>query len=401
MVEKRSHKISRVVKDRRKRKKISDQYKGRKIVRGAPPTKEKKVLVTQQLVKDPKTGKAKYTDVISVKDAPRKSDGTLYIPRKMPEKERRYLRPVKPQFAEFQKKYPDPTRWGSLELYKKNRLLSIAKENYDLSENLAKHLSKDDIIRYIKKRHREGAALDEGRYLPREMKLMKVEPYRGTADIKYRPSKTADEPFAGTFEMDFGKRKIWDDPIYNKKTKKWVKKKKEVNLKFVAKGRGTDPESIQKNLDDQIKGFLKQEDTKGGGAKTQIYRTLRDMPKLGETRIMDKDIYNRFKTGAHTRREILTEVATHIDLPLEERMKLNLMTDDQLERLYKKAYKQSLKKVEEGRYERPFRFEKPYYEPNSPHFGTPPEMISRANKPLMVSKEALQQTKAFNIFDEY
>lgn len=154
---KKTQKVGRAHRDRKRRVAPKEKSKPtRRIVREPPPKKQKKVVSTQELVRNPRTGKMEYKDVYKVQEVrdperDKKLEKTLYIPKVAPEKERRYLRSVPPQFRNATKRYNDPVKYGDLSLYKKARVMQIAKDKYDLTDKLSKHLDKDDLIRYLKK----------------------------------------------------------------------------------------------------------------------------------------------------------------------------------------------------------------------------------------------------------
>lgn len=395
----RSHKVGRAAKEKRRRKAVIVPYKGKQIIRTVPPTKEKKVFVTQELVKDPKTGKAKYVDVVKVKDQPRKSDGNvLYIPKVAPEKERRYLRAVKPQFEKIEKRYQDPSKWGTLEAYQKKRLLSIAKENYDLPDKLVKYMSKDDVIRFIKKRYKKGLSLDVERFMPREVKLQKVEPIR-PGRITYRPSTDPTDPFGGKLQ--------YEDVVKKTQTIGKGKAQKKVQIPEIvtieATGAGYDPKSLYANMNAEIDAYIQKEKAKGRGVKSHMYYDVKGMQKFGEYRPMKADLYQQFKQGTAPKQRILAEIVTHIDLPYEDRIKLHTLNEKQVGKLYKKLYKHSTKKREEGqeemKYEEPFRFPEFKFQPNAPHYSSAPVLIDVVGEPHVASKKNIP--KAMNIYEQY
>ena len=161
MIQKKSHKLARKDKDRMKRKAVKDSHYRLKIKRAEQPQREKKVIVRQELVKDPKTGKSEYKDVYEVKDIPnlrldKKLSKTLYIPHAPPPRVVKYLRPVKAHHISLEKKYPEPkAKFGDLEAYKKSRILDIAQKVYDLPEKKAKKFDKDDLIQFINDTYKE------------------------------------------------------------------------------------------------------------------------------------------------------------------------------------------------------------------------------------------------------
>lgn len=342
-----TRKVGRVHRDRKRRKPVKEKEKpARRIVRGEPPKKHKKVVVTQELVRNPRTGKMEYKDVYKVSEVrdPRrdkKLEKTLYIPKVAPEKERKYLRYVPPQFRDATKRYENPNKYGDLSLYKKSRIMQIAKDKYDLTDKLAKHLDKDDLIKYINKRYKKADTFRDQDYLPKQIKLAKVEPIRKKR-VVYKPSEDPNNPLAGT--LSYGK----------------------LQYKGKKKGAMTPFETLNKEMD------------KRGNIFDEV-------PRFGTKRKMDPDVYKEFQKGNINPDILIAELVTHLDLPDDEKANLHRLTDKQAKSLYKKAYKLSLKD-EDVKFEKTIKFPKIKYQPNGGNFAKAPTFLDEVGKSHVFSK---------------
>ena len=321
-------KESRHIRDRRNRKVVKSKghYKY-KVVRKEPPKAEKKVVARQEIIKDEKTGKAKITTVYDIKDVQddkmkKKLKNKLYIPYHPPPKEIRYKRDEKPQFKDVKIKYKDPSSYGSLSAYKKSQLIKIAKDQYGMGDKLAQNIDKDDIIKYINKKF-AGKEIRDENFLPTKLKLQRVEPVR-----KQPISYIRDPANPLKFEFYYGKKKIGvtDDPH--------TPKFDQLNAKF------------QKDL------------------------TMKHVKPLGTSRKFSKKIHERFINGMAHPDELVSELMTHLDLPHDEKLKLTHLPINEINKLYKKSYKQSLL-PEDVRYQKPILFKKLHYA-QSPSFAQPP-----------------------------
>ncbi len=381
-----STKPSRYYKDKHKRvAHVSKKKSGKRIVREAPPKQQNKIVVTQELVRDPTTGKAKYKDVYNVKkvDDKKIDKNILYIPKRAPEKERTYLRAVKPQFESVKRKYDNPDRYGTLEAYKKSRLLQIAKQNYGLSDKLSKHLDKADIIRYINKRYRLGDDLDEKKYLPSSIQLMKAEPVR-TGEFEFFASRDPNDPSASHLRY---------------KTSGLTKGGHKTKVfEFDARPTGaTSTAEIYRQINQEIEDKIKIESSKKG-LEAHAITDLRNMPRFGTHRSMDKDLYAEFQQKTADKGDLIREITTHINLPYEEKLKLHRLNEDQIGRLYKKMYKYSLK-TDEEKFVKGFRFEKLQFQPNAPNYAKAPQLTDLTGKPNVVSRQTIP--RAINLFKDY
>jgi hypothetical protein len=341
-----TRKVGRAQRDRKKRKAPKEKVKpARRIVRGEPPKKHKKVVATQELVRNPRTGKMEYKDVYKVSEVrdpkrDKKLEKTLYIPKVAPEKERRYLKYVPPQFRDATKRYDNPDKYGDLSLYKKSRLMQIAKDKYDLTDKLAKHLDKDDVIKYIKKRYKKADTFSDKDYLPKTIKLAKVEPVR-PRKVVYIPSEDPENPLDGT--LSYGK----------------------LQYKGKLKGTMTPFETLNMELD-----------------KRQNFKKV---PRFGTKRKMNPKVYADLKKGNIDPDVLIAELVTHLDLPDDEKANLHRLTEKQAISLYKKAYKLNLK-GDDVKFEKSIKFPKIQYQPNGGNFAQAPRFIDEIGKPHVFSK---------------
>lgn len=335
-----TRKVGRFHRDRKRRKAVKDKEKpARRIVRGDPPKKHKKVVATQEMVRNPKTGKMEYKDVYKVTEVrdpvrDKHLEKTLYIPKVAPEKERRYLRYVPPQFRDASKRYENPNRYGDLSLYKKSRIMQIAKDKYDLTDKLAKHLDKDDLIKYIKKRYKKADTFRDEDYLPQKIKLRKVEPIR-TKHINYQPNRGFDA------SVTYGKGGANNLIGHASLTKSAF-------------------EDLNEKLD-----------------ANPLYSNI---PKFGQFRKMSEIKYKRFLEGKLPKEDMQSELLTH--LKIEDPSIIITLDDKQLTKLYKKAYKMS-KKPDEEKFSKSINFPK-FKQNNSGNFGKAPVIRDPTGKPFIV-----------------
>lgn len=299
-----SHKVPRHIKDKKKRKPAPQNYVyASRIVRKEPPKGEKKIIARQELIKDETTGKAKYHTVYEVKDSyddklKQKMKGKLYLPAQAPVKEFRYYRDPKPQFKDIKIKYDDPSRYGSLDAYKKSKLIQIAKDRYGLNDKMSSKLDKEEIIDFIQQKY-QGQEKPEKKYVKQKIKLAPLEPVRNSI-MKITPSPDPRYPYAK--KIEYGVR--------------------------------SGNRAIVGRADDS--------------AEAQLLRTYRHFAEpFGSYRKMDDALYNQFNQGNANLEEIIDELATHLDMPDSEKLKLAYLTEKQLLKLYKKTYKLSLKEPEE------------------------------------------------------
>ena len=299
------------------------------------------VVIRQELVKDPKTGKSEYKDVYEVKDIPnlrldKKLSKTLYIPPAPPPREVKYLRPVKAHHISLEKKYPEPkAKFGDLEAYKKSRILDIAKKVYDLPEKTAKKFDKDDLIQFINDAYKERKIKPE-KYTKTKVKLAKIE--------EIKPSMFDVLPSL--------------DP-----TKPWKKR--------------------------IVKGALSIKGTKKETAEEKMARSLPahyppELRTVGHARPFNPRIYADFKAGVVNPKFLADEIATHTDMSDRDKIMLQFLDDKQLKKLYKKAYKQSLKPETE-------KFSEKIYMPKLHHqkvanFAAPVEILDYTGTPHVVGR---------------
>lgn len=340
MTSSKSHKLGRKEKDKLRRKPVKDDYYRFKIKRKAPPQAEKKVVVRQELVKDPKTGRAEYKNVYDVNDTNNSSinsklSKTLYIPHQAPPKPFNYLRPVKQQHISNEKRYAEPkAKYGDLSGYKKNKVLEIAKSKYDLPDKLVGKLDKDELIEFIDLKYK-GVKNPENRYARTKLKLEKIEP------IRKKPIKIEKSA----------------DP-----TRPW---EKVIHYGILSGNRA-------------VKGDINDSEFE---KLNKTYPKLKT--KFGTLRGFDQNVYNRFKLGKATLEEIADELATHLKLPESEKEKLPYLTPNQLQKLYNKAYKHSLKNEEDVRYKTKFYMPKFEYQ-RGPNFGRAPQFLDYTGRPHAV-----------------
>ena len=333
---KETQKVSRADRERKRRVAPKSKYKkARRIIREAPPKAEKKAVLTTEMVRNPNTGKMEKKEVYKlqeVKDPKRekKLAKNLYIPKEAPEKERRYLRFVPPQFRDATKRYENPNKYGDLSLYKKSRLMQIAKDKYDLTEALAKHLDKEDLQRYIKKRYKKADTFSDKDYLPTKIKLRKVEPIRDL-NIKYDPNRGFDAV------LSYGKG---GSNAFTGETKPGISAFEDLNRKFKKK---------------------------------------KNIVPFGEYRKMNEKKYKKFMEGKLPIDEIQAELLTHLNI-LDPSIILTL-DDKQLNKLYKKAYKLDQKKPDE-KFSKQINFPK-FKQTNSGNFSKAPLLTSPSGIPFV------------------
>lgn len=335
-------KIARKDKDRKRRVAVKDNNYKMKIVRKPPPQKQKKVIVRQELVKDPKTGKAEYKDVYEVKDVKdaridKMLSKTLYIPHQAPPKPFKYLRQVKEPYKQDKKKYPEPkAKYGTLQSYKKNRLLEIAKDKYDLPEKLTKKLDKEEIIDFINFRY-QGVANAENKFAKTKVKLAKIEPVRNKA-VKIEKSADPTKPYK----------------------------------KRITYGVMSQVGKIDKTAEELLNEAVK---------KNPKYKNI---PAFGTYRKFDENIYNQFKAGNANLEDLVDELVTHLNIPESEKSKLPFLQPHQIQKMYNKAYKQSQKKEETDRYEGKIYMPKLEYQ-RAPNFAKAPQFVDYTGKPHSVA----------------
>lgn len=340
-----TQKVGRAHRDRKRRVAPKDKSRAaRRIVREPPPKKQKKVVATQELVKNPRTGNMEYKDVYKVQEVrdperDRKLEKTLYIPKTAPEKERKYLRYVPPQFRDATKRYDNPAKYGDLSLYKKARVMQIAKDKYDLTDKLAKHLDKDDLIRYIKKRHKKADTFRDEDYLPTKIKMRKVEPIR-KQPIEYQKKKG----FDATIKYGKGSNNLTGNTKLSSNAFQDLNRKLDTNPKYAG------------------------------------------LARFGTFREMSEKKYNKFLEGNLPKDEMQSELLTH--LSINDPSIIITLDDKQLSKLYKKTYKMS-KKSNDERFSKTIHFPK-FKQSNSGNFSKAPVIKDPTGKPFVLGQVDLR-----------
>jgi hypothetical protein len=339
----RSFKVPRRIREKMKRKPAKQsEYVRYKIRREPPPKEEKKIVARQELIKDEKTGKAKYQTVYEVKNVPddkfkKKLAKSLYIPKHPPPKEIRYYRDVKPQFKDIKIKYEDPSRYGDLRLYKKSRIIEIAKNKYGLPDKLAGKLDKDELVDFINFKF-EGKDKVDQKFAKTKIKLAKIEPIRGAA-VTIKKSQDPTKPY--------------------KKT-----------IKYGAlQQTGKKAESAEEKLNAAVKANP----------------NFRNVAPFGTYRKFDEHIYQAYKAGNVNLENLVDELVTHLNISDKEKLNLKYLAPDQIEKLYKKAYKQSTKG--EQAYEGKIFMPKLQYQ-RAPNFAKAPEFRDYTGKSHVVGSIA-------------
>jgi len=331
----KSKKIPRVVRDRNRRIAVKRNDKMfAKIIREEPPKGSAKIVAREEMIKDPQTGKAKLQTVYEVKKEknPHIKQNLLYIPKVPPEKERKYLRKELPQFKNAPVRYPNVDKYGDLKSIKKNRLIEIAKNEYDLPDKLQKEFNKGEIIRFMKDRS-EGKIKSVHDYLPNKVRLAKIEPVRDKP-ILYQVDPL--NPLQS--RIKYGNKSLFGNQ--------------------------------KKSAFESMNQFI------------QANPKWRNIPLFGSTRKMDETIYQKFKSGTAGLDEVIGEIMLHIDLPDEERLKLTYLDKDQAEAIYKKMYKESLKPDSE-KFNKPIRLPE-FKMHNTPHLSKAPMIKDTLGKSHVV-----------------
>lgn len=298
----KSKKIPRVVRDRNRRMAVKRNDKMfAKIIREEPPKGKAKIIAREEMIKDPQTGKAKLQTVYEVKKEknPHIKADVLYIPKVPPEKERKYLRKELPQFKNAPVRYPNVDKYGDLKSIKKNRLIEIAKTEYDLNEKGAKYFDKDDLIKYLEDRSKGKIKAPE-QYMPNKVRLARIEPIRNEP-IRFKIDPV--DPFNSQI-------------TYGKKTVSGNKAAGETAVDVMNRTWASN-------------------------------RKWKNIPKIGETRQFDKRIHQQFVAGTASPEDLLSEIMLHTDLPDKQKTDLMYLDPDQLGKIYKKLYKTSLKPEQE------------------------------------------------------
>lgn len=338
--------------DRKKKRRVvkkSEYKKARRIIREAPPKAEKKIVLTTEMIQNPKTGEIEKKKVYKLQevidpDRQKKLSKNLYIPKVAPPKERKYLRYIPPQFKDAKKRYENPNKYGDLSLYTKSRLLQIAKNKYGLTNALAKHLDKDDIQRYIKKRYKKADTFSDDDYLPKKIKLRQVEPIRNK-QLTYIPDKGFNA------SLIYGKGNTL---VGNSSPMGLLNPFEDLNIKLDA---------------------------------NQKYKNV---PRFGTFRKMSEKKHTEFLKGILPKEDMLSELITHLDI--DDPKVLITLDDKQLTKLYKKTYKLS-KKPDDERFVKKINFPK-FKQNNSGNFGKPPIIKDTTGKPFIVGTRNISEIKS-------
>ena len=337
--------------------------KNRKVVKAIYKIKREKVK------KMP--GKTDNYDTVVKSLKPLKRDNKiLYIPTNMPERKRiNLLKPptktvdkTLPQFKNpehSKKKYKDPSAYGMLPTYTKEQLLRIAVNDYDLIKNKqASGLSKSDIIKFIKKRFKYGDVFKQETFSTRELKIRPLEPVRQGVTIVYTPPISRNNIYGGILKV-------------NKLIIKGDQNAKLTPMDMFNKMQKDDPKFFP-----NVKPFGK----------------VRKLNKESKTLIDAGDI--------DSRQLMLNELATHLDISLEERLNLHKLSDEQISKIYKKIVNQ-FNKPEGERFSTSFRVnELKFTQNNAPNFSIPPQITGHNGTPNFVSKQK-QGDPAIEIFKNF
>jgi hypothetical protein len=337
MVQK-SQKKARKDRDREGRKPYIKRVKNyAEIIREEPPKGKAKIIAREELIKDPATGKAKLQTVYEVKKEknPHIRPNVLYIPKVPPEKDRTYLRKENPVHHKGVK-YPNAEKYGDLNTIKKNRLIEIAKAEYDLNDKGVKNFNKEEVIKYLQDRSR-GKIKTAKQYLPNKVRLARVEPIR-KQPIVYKVDPL--DPYSKKSQIMYGAIKASGD----------------------AAKRESAADAFNRMLDANPK--------------------WKNVPKIGETRPFNAALHNKVIAGNADPDEILGEIMVHLDLPEEQKMNLIYLEPSQLNKIYKKLYKAS-KKPESEKFKQIVRL--PEFEmTNVPKYAKAPIFKDPIGKPHVV-----------------